>query len=71
MQSKAKDVPAYINEAPVERQAVLTRLRELCRAELTGFEETMDCSCRRGRRHEFVSPAPCALRGAGSFDNSL
>jgi uncharacterized protein YdhG (YjbR/CyaY superfamily) len=42
MQSKAKDVPAYINEAPVERQAVLTRLRELCRAELTGFEETTD-----------------------------
>ena len=42
MQSKAKDVSTYIEEAPAERQEALTRLRELCRAELTGFEETMD-----------------------------
>lgn len=42
MQSKAKDVTTYIEEAPVERQEVLRRLRELCLAELTGFEETMD-----------------------------
>jgi uncharacterized protein YdhG (YjbR/CyaY superfamily) len=35
MQSKAKDVNSYIQEA-------LRRLRDLCRAELTGFEETMD-----------------------------
>ena len=42
MQSKAKDVTTYIEEAPTERQEALHRLRELCRAELTGFEETMD-----------------------------
>jgi len=42
MQSQAKDVNTYIEEAPAERQDILRRLRELCRAELTGFEETMD-----------------------------
>src|ERR671912_545608 len=42
MQSKAKDVNTYLEAAPVERQEVLRRLRELCLAELTGFEETMD-----------------------------
>ena len=41
MQSIAKDVDTYIKEAPIERQEALTRLRDLCRAHLTGFEETM------------------------------
>jgi len=41
MQSQAKDVTTYIEEAPAERQEALTRLRELCRAELTGFKESM------------------------------
>jgi len=42
MQSKAKDVATYIEEAPAERQEALTRLRDLCRTHLTGFEETME-----------------------------
>lgn len=42
MQSQAKDVTAYIEEAPAERREALTRLCDLCRAELTGFEESMD-----------------------------
>jgi len=42
MQSTAKNVATYIKEAPAERQEALNRLRDLCRAELTGFEETMD-----------------------------
>src|SRR5215207_930402 len=42
MQSSAKDVTTYIQEAPAERREALARLRDLCRAELTGFEETMD-----------------------------
>ena len=42
MQSKAKDVTTYIQEASAERQDFLRRLRELCLAELTGFEESMD-----------------------------
>lgn len=41
MQSNAKDVTTYIQEAPAERQAALVRLRDLCRAELTDFEESM------------------------------
>lgn len=42
MQSKAKHVASYIEEAPAERQETLRYLRDLCRGELTGFEETMD-----------------------------
>ena len=42
MQSKANDVTAYIDEAPVERQEALNRLRDLCREILLDFEETMD-----------------------------
>ena len=41
MQSTAMDVIAYIEEAPAERREALTRLRDLCRATLTGYEETM------------------------------
>jgi uncharacterized protein YdhG (YjbR/CyaY superfamily) len=42
VQSKAKDVVTYIQEAPSERQQALTRLRDLCRDILIGFEETME-----------------------------
>jgi uncharacterized protein YdhG (YjbR/CyaY superfamily) len=52
MQSTAKDVTTYIQEAPADRQEALTSLRELCRATLTGFEESMDyggpCCKRKG-----------------------
>jgi uncharacterized protein YdhG (YjbR/CyaY superfamily) len=44
MQSTAKDVTTYIQEAPAERQEALTHLRDRCRATLTGFEESMDYS---------------------------
>jgi uncharacterized protein YdhG (YjbR/CyaY superfamily) len=42
MQSTAKDVDTYINEASPERREVLTRLRDLCCTLLPGFEESMD-----------------------------
>jgi uncharacterized protein YdhG (YjbR/CyaY superfamily) len=42
MQSNAKDVTTYVEEAPAERQEVLRRLRDLCQTILTDFEETMD-----------------------------
>ena len=42
MQSTAKDVTTYIQEAPAEWQEALTHLRDLCRALLSGFEESMD-----------------------------
>lgn len=41
MQSGAADVDVYLAEVPDDRTAVLTRLRELCRAELQGFTEVM------------------------------
>ncbi|MFD3743035.1 iron chaperone [Nocardia sp. NPDC058633] len=41
VQSKATDVAAYLAELPVDRRETLTRLRELCLAELTGFSEVM------------------------------
>jgi uncharacterized protein YdhG (YjbR/CyaY superfamily) len=42
MQSAAKDVTTYIEEAPIERREALNRLRDLCREILLDFEETMD-----------------------------
>jgi uncharacterized protein YdhG (YjbR/CyaY superfamily) len=42
MQSSAKTVTAYLNEVPAERKAALKKLRDLCRATLTGFKETME-----------------------------
>jgi hypothetical protein len=41
MQSTATNVTDYLDEVPAERKAALTRLRELCRTELTDFEESM------------------------------
>ncbi|MFE7965160.1 iron chaperone [Streptomyces cellulosae] len=41
VQSSATDVDAYLAELPGDRRVVLTRLRELCRAELEGFAEVM------------------------------
>jgi uncharacterized protein YdhG (YjbR/CyaY superfamily) len=42
MQRQAKTVTAYLKDVPPERKAALKKLRALCRATLTGFEETME-----------------------------
>lgn len=42
MQSNAKDVTSYIQEAPAERQETLERLRDRCQKYLTGFTENME-----------------------------
>lgn len=41
VRSEADDVAGYLAEVPEGRRDALTRLRELCRAELKGFEEVM------------------------------
>ncbi|MFF2213957.1 iron chaperone [Streptomyces antibioticus] len=41
VQSSAEDVVGYLAEVPEERRDALIRLRQLCRAELTGFDEVM------------------------------
>ncbi|WP_190095045.1 iron chaperone [Streptomyces griseoflavus] len=41
VQSSAQNVDAYLAEVPDGRRDVLARLRELCRAELRGFDEVM------------------------------
>ncbi|MFE2813850.1 iron chaperone [Streptomyces nigra] len=41
VQSGAADVDGYLAELPEERRAGLTRLRQLCRAEHTGYDEVM------------------------------
>jgi uncharacterized protein YdhG (YjbR/CyaY superfamily) len=52
MQSNAKDVTTYIEEAPAERQDALRKLRDLCQKYLTGFTENMvyggPCYSRNG-----------------------
>jgi uncharacterized protein YdhG (YjbR/CyaY superfamily) len=42
MQSNAKTVDAYLEEVPGERRKALTRLRDLCRSTLKGFDEVME-----------------------------
>ena len=42
MQTNAKNVTTYIQEAPAERQAVLLKLQHMCREFLPSLEETMD-----------------------------
>lgn len=42
MKSKATTVEEYLAEAPEERRPALETLRELCRDELTGFDEEMN-----------------------------
>jgi uncharacterized protein YdhG (YjbR/CyaY superfamily) len=42
MQSTAKDVAAYIEEAPAERQPWLQQLRTMCLQTLAGYEEVME-----------------------------
>lgn len=39
--SDATDVDGYLARVPEERRDVLTAVRDLCRSELAGFEETM------------------------------
>ncbi len=39
MQSRAKDVSSYLEELPETRRPTLTRLRDLCRKCLVGYEE--------------------------------
>ncbi|MGT2526361.1 iron chaperone [Streptomyces nojiriensis] len=41
MQSKASNVDDYLTEAPEERRGALTKVRQLCREELVGFDEVM------------------------------
>ncbi|AWW39805.1 hypothetical protein ADL00_14620 [Streptomyces sp. AS58] len=41
VQSKAENVDAYLAEVQEDRRAALSRLRDLCRAELSGFREVM------------------------------
>ncbi|MER5361544.1 DUF1801 domain-containing protein [Streptomyces sp. NPDC002785] len=41
VRSEAEDVAGYLAEVPEERRDALSRLRQLCRAELAGFDEVM------------------------------
>jgi uncharacterized protein YdhG (YjbR/CyaY superfamily) len=42
VQSKAKNVNAYLEEVPAERKEVLTKLRDLCLSALKGLNESME-----------------------------
>jgi uncharacterized protein YdhG (YjbR/CyaY superfamily) len=41
VQSEAATVDEYLAELPEERRAVMTAIRDVCRAELPGFTEVM------------------------------
>jgi hypothetical protein len=54
MQSTATDVDAYLDEVPVERQAVLAAIRQLCLDLLPGYEEGMSYGMPSYTSAEFV-----------------
>jgi len=41
MKSDAKSVKQYLSEVPIERHQALKKLRDLCKTELTDYEESM------------------------------
>ncbi|MGW4869782.1 iron chaperone [Streptomyces chartreusis] len=41
VQSNAVNVDGYLTEAPEDRRVALAKVRQLCRAELVGFDEVM------------------------------
>lgn len=50
MQSQAATVDEYLLEVPEERRPTLTRIHELCRKYLEGFEESMEYGMPNYRR---------------------
>ena len=51
MQSTAKDVPTYLEEAAPERRDALQHLRSLCLETLAGYEEGMEYGMPTYKRH--------------------
>ena len=50
MQSSAENVDAYLVEVPEGRRAAIDRLRSMCVATLSGYEECMDYGMPSYRR---------------------
>lgn len=52
MKSNAANVQEYVAEVPVDRRAAIAKLRNLCKKNLVGFEESieygMPCYMRKG-----------------------
>ena len=57
MQSKAKDVAAYLEDVPQDRRECLTRLRNLCLETLTGYEEGMEFGMPSYKREGVIEVA--------------
>jgi hypothetical protein len=62
MQSNAKDVTSYIEQADAERRVALLKRRELCQKYLTGFPEKMPMGDRPTRVTEKWKSASPARR---------
>lgn len=63
MQSHAATVDAYIAEAPAERQSIMRAIRDLCRAHLTGYEESMRYGMATYSRHGDAAFAFASQKG--------
>ena len=57
MQSKAKTVDEYLKEVPIDRQAVLERLRKCCLKILKGYSEDMEYGMPCYKKNEQVEVA--------------
>lgn len=66
-QSKAADVDRYLAEVPADRREALARLRQLCRTELPGFDETIAYGMPAYQRDGAVEIAFASQRQYVSF----
>ncbi|MFF0210591.1 iron chaperone [Streptomyces althioticus] len=67
VQSRAPHVDAYLVDVPDDRKVVLTRVRELCRAELEGFAEVMAYGMPTYRRDGVAEIAFASQKQSLSF----
>jgi uncharacterized protein YdhG (YjbR/CyaY superfamily) len=63
MQSAAKDVTAYLQEAPPDRLPCLRTLRELCLEMLPGYEEAMEYGMPSYKKNGLVEVAFASQKG--------
>jgi hypothetical protein len=58
MKSKARSVDEYLESLPADRRDAVTRLRDVCRKTLTGYEESMGwgmpCYGKKGEAPEIA-----------------
>lgn len=70
MQSSAKTLTVYLKEVLGERKAAFKKLSDLCRATLTGLDESMDYGSPCCSRNGDCKIGGIGLLGMGTMDGA-